>query len=311
MGLVALPEMRKANYAPYLATGALAAGGTIGSLTPPSAALIVFGILAEQSIGKLFTAAIVPAITQALSYMAVVAIVCMVRPDAGPAGPRASWPERVGALRRLWDIGLLILLVIGGIAFGWFSPTEAASIGAVGALTICAVRGRLTWPALRKALSDTLRTTGMIYAIIIGAIVFSTFISAAGFGERVSSMIGQLHVGPLGATLAMVGVLLALGMFLDGMAIMTLTIPVFLPITQALHIDPIWFGILMVRTMEIGLVHPPVGMNVYVIHNLAPDIPLMSIFKGIVPFLAADFVHLALLIAVPATVLFLPKLLGA
>jgi C4-dicarboxylate transporter DctM subunit len=310
MGMVALPEMRKHNYAPSLATGALAAGGTIGSLTPPSAALIVYGILAEQSIGKLFTAAIIPAISQAIFYMVVIMGLCAWKPELGPPTARASWGERFGSLRGLADIGLLVLLVIGGIAAGWFSPTEAASIGAVGALAICAFRRKLTAAALKKALTDTLKTTGMIYAIVIAAIIFATFISATGFDERLSDAIGGLHTGKLGVIVVIVLVLLGLGTFLDGLAMMTLTIPIFLPITHQLGIDAVWFGILMVRTMEIGFVHPPVGMNVYVIHNLAPDIPLMSIFKGIVPFLLADFVHVAALIAFPAMALWLPSLVG-
>ena len=310
MGLVALPEMRKRNYSPALATGALAAGGTIGSLTPPSAALIVYGILAEQSIGKLFTAAIIPAATQALFYMAVIWMLCKWRPSLGPPSERVPWVERLASLKGLIDVGLLVVLVIGGIAAGWFSPTEAASIGAVGALAICAWRRRLTLPALSKAVGDTLRTTGMIYAIIIAAIIFSTFISATGFGELISGAIADAGLSKLGVIIAFVILLLALGMFLDGLAMMTLVIPIFLPITQEMGIDPIWFGILMVRTMEIGFVHPPVGMNVYVIHNLARDIPLMTIFKGIVPFLISDLAHVALIVAVPATALFLPKLLG-
>ena len=232
-------------------------GGTIGSLTPPSAALIVYGILAEQSIGKLFTAAIIPAATQALFYMAVIWMLCKWRPSLGPPSERVPWVERLASLKGLIDVGLLVVLVIGGIAAGWFSPTEAASIGAVGALAICAWRRRLSVPALAKAVGDTLRTTGMIYAIIIAAIIFSTFISATGFGELISGAIADAGLSKLGVIIAFVILLLALGMFLDGLAMMTLVIPIFLPITQEMGIDPIWFGILMVRTMEIGFVHPP------------------------------------------------------
>jgi tripartite ATP-independent transporter DctM subunit len=310
IGLVALPEMRRQNYAPGLATGAIAAGGSIGSLVPPSAALIVFGILAEQSIGRLFTAAIIPALTQALFYMGVIVLLCTIKPSLGPAMPRAPWSERFVSLARLWDICLLIVLVIGGIALGWFSPTEAASIGGVGALAMCAWRRKLSVQALTKALRETLRTTGMIYVVIIGAIVFSTFIAAAGVAESVATLIASLHASPLGVLVVMVLIILALGMFLDGLALMTLTIPIFLPITEQLGINPIWFGVILVRAMEIGFVHPPVGMNVYIIHNLAKDIPLMTIFKGIVPFLVSDLLHLAMLILVPATVMFLPSILG-
>jgi C4-dicarboxylate transporter DctM subunit len=310
IGLVALPEMRKRNYSPALATGVIAAGGSIGSLVPPSAALIVFGILAEQSIGKLFTAAIVPAITQGLFYVVVIAVMCGIKPSLGPPVERTAWPERMASLGRLWDIGLLILLVIGGIAAGWFSPTEAASVGSVGAFAVCARRGRLTRKSLKTAITQTLRTTGMIYAVIITAIIFSTFIAATGVGESLASMIRGMHAPQLVIIVAMVAVILALGMFLDGLALMTLVTPIFLPITTDLHVSPIWFGILLVRSMEIGFVHPPVGMNVYIIHNIARDIPLTTVFKGIVPFLMADFLHLALLILVPASVLFLPQMLS-
>jgi C4-dicarboxylate transporter, DctM subunit len=311
IGLVALPEMRKAKYDPALATGAIAAGGSIGSLVPPSAALIVFGILAEQSIGRLFTAAIVPAVTQAVFYMAVVLIVCLIRPSMGPRMARAPWSERLSALARLWDIGLLIALVVGGIALGWFSPTEAASIGCVGALAMTAWRGKLSFAAVRGAVQETLRTTGMIYLVVIGAIVFSTFIAAAGLAGRMAEIVAGLHTGPTGVVIAMVVIILLLGMFLDGLALMTLVIPIFLPIVQTLGLSPIWFGVVLVRAMEIGFVHPPVGMNVYIIHNLSKDIPLGTIFKGVIPFLIADMVHLAVLILVPATVLLLPKVLGA
>lgn len=310
IGLVALPEMRRQNYAPGLATGAIAAGGSIGSLIPPSAALIVFGILAEQSIGRLFTAAIIPALTQMLFYMGVIVIVCAMNPSLGPRMPRAPWRERIASLARLWDICLLITLVIGGIAMGWFSPTEAASVGGVSALAMCAWRRKLSWAAVVNAARETLRTTGMIYVVIIGAIVFSTFIAAAGIAENVATLISSLHASPLGVLVVMVLIILALGMFLDGLALMTLTIPIFLPITDALGISPIWFGVILVRAMEIGFVHPPVGMNVYIIHNLAKDIPLMTIFKGIIPFLISDLVHLTLLILVPGTVMLLPSMLG-
>ncbi len=311
IGLVALPEMRRRGYSPALATGVLAAGGSIGSLVPPSAALIVFGILAEQSVGRLFTAAVIPAATQGLFYVLVVALLCAWRPALGPPLERAPWSERLAALARLWDVGLLILLVIGGIAVGWFSPTEAASIGSVGALGVCLRRGRLNRKALGEALAETLRTTGMVYAVIITAIIFSTFIAATNIGQDMALAVQGFHASRTAVILAIVGVILALGMFLDGLALMTLVTPIFLPIVVSLQISPIWFGIVLVRTMEIGFVHPPVGMNVYVIHNIAKDVPLTTVFKGIVPFLISDFLHVGLLIAVPSLVLFLPKALGA
>lgn len=311
IGFVALPEMRRQNYAPALATGSIAAGGSIGALVPPSAALIVFGILAEQSIGKLFTAAIIPGITQMLFYMAVIVILCAFRPALGPAMPRAPWSERFASLGKLWDIALLIFLVIGGIALGWFSPTEAASVGCVGALAMCALRRKLTTAAIVTALKETLRTTGMIYAVIIGAILFSTLVAAAGLAANVAEFVKSINATPLGVFVVMILVLFVLGMFLDGLAMMTLTIPIFLPIAESMGISPILFGVVLVRAMEIGFVTPPVGMNVYIIHSLAKDVPLLTIFKGIVPFVISDFLHLALLVLVPATVLYLPSVLGA
>ena len=307
VGAVALPEMRKHNYSPALATGALAAGGTLGSLVPPSGALIVFGIIAEQSIGKLFMASIIPAATQALLYMLVIMVICRIRPDLGPPTARASWRERAVALAAVWDLALLIVLVIGGLAVGWFTPTEAASVGCVGAFALCAWRRTLSWASIGKALHDTLRTSGMIYIVIIGALIFSTFISVSGLTREMSEAVAGLQAGPLVGAAAMALVLLVLGSFLDGMALMLLTTPIFLPIAVKLGLSPIWFGIFLVRTMEIGFVHPPVGMNVYIIHGLAKDIPLTTIFRGIVPFLLVDFLHLALLIVFPAMALFLPS----
>jgi C4-dicarboxylate transporter DctM subunit len=310
VGLVALPEMRKRQYSPALATGVLAAGGTLGVLIPPSGALIVFGIIAEQSIGKLFAAALLPGLSQALFYMIAIVVLCRLRPSLAPPSERASWSERWRALYGLLDISALALFVMAGFVFGWFTPTEAASVGAVGAFVLCALRGKLTLASLREALQKTLRTTGMIYAVLLGAHIYSTFLSVSRIPERVSQFVVDLNAGPLVAVCAMAVVLLILGSFLDGLALMLLATPVFLPIAVHLGLSPIWFGIFLVRAMEIGFVHPPVGMNVYVIHGLAPDIPLSSIFRGILPFLGMDFLHLALLIAAPKLTLWLPSLMG-
>jgi C4-dicarboxylate transporter DctM subunit len=310
VGLVALPEMRKHGYSPALASGALAAGGTLGALVPPSAALIVFGIIAEQSIGQLFIAALVPALTQALSYVLAVLVLVTLRPKLAPRSVRAPWQERVRALSGLADVSLLVGLVLSGLVFGWFTPTEAASVGTFGALVMCAARRCLTWKSLAQALRETLRTTGMIYAVIIAAQIFSAFLSLSGVPARVASSVGSMNAGPLAAVIAMAAVLLVLGSFLDGLALMLLATPVFLPVALRLGLSPIWFGIFLVRSMEIGFVHPPMGMNVYVIHNLARDIPLSTIFRGIVPFLGMDLLHLALLIAQPRLALWLPSLLA-
>jgi C4-dicarboxylate transporter, DctM subunit len=310
IGLVALPEMRKRGYSDELATGAVAAGGTLGQMVPPSGALIVFGIIAEQSIGKLFTAAIVPAITQMLLYCTVIVILCHFKPDIAPATERASWAERRAALLRIVDIGVLIFLVIGGIALGWFTPPEAGSIGAVGALLLCAWRKRLTRAAVAHAIRETLRTSGMIYVVIIGALIFSVFVSLTGIAEQVSQLLASVSDSRIVSLLVMAALLLMLGSVLDGLALMLLTTPILLPIIQHMGLSPIWFGIFLVRAMEIGFVHPPIGMNLFVIHGIANDVPIGRIFKGVLPFLAADFVHLLMIIFLPGMVLMLPKVLG-
>jgi C4-dicarboxylate transporter, DctM subunit len=310
IGLIGLPEMRKRGYSDALATGSIAAGGTLGSLTPPSGALIVFGILAEQSIGKLFTAAIIPALTQALFYMITIVLLCKWRPSIAPASEKASWAERRSALFKMIDLAGLVLIVLGGIAVGWFTPTEAASVGATLSLLLCARRRQLTWKALANSLADTLKTTGMIYVVIIGALIFSVFMSLTGLADQVSSLMSQVGGGQLTAIIVIALLLLALGSVLDGLALMLLTTPILLPIIVNLGLSPIWFGIFLVRTMEIGFVHPPIGINLYVIQGIAKDVPLSRIFKGVVPFLAADFLHLAMIIAVPAVALALPQWLS-
>lgn len=310
IGLVALPEMRSRRYSDALATGTIAAGGTLGQMVPPSAALIVFGIIAEQSIGRLFTAAIVPAITQTLLYCMAIVVLCRFRPQLAPPTASATWAERRAALVRIADIGLLVILVIGGIAIGWFSPPEAASVGAVGALLLCAWRRRLSWAALRNALSETLRTSGMIYVVVVGALIFSVFISLTGLAEQVAHLLGAVSDSQIITLLMMAALLLVLGSVLDGLALMLLTTPILLPIVESIGLSPVWFGIFLVRAMEIGFVHPPIGMNLFVIHDIAKDVSLSRIFKGVLPFLAADFVHLLLLILLPATVMWLPDLLG-
>jgi tripartite ATP-independent transporter DctM subunit len=310
IGLVALPEMRGRGYSDSLATGAVAAGGTLGQMIPPSGALIVFGIIAEQSIGWLFTAAIVPGITQMLSYFLVIALIVRLRPQVAPPTARAAWPERVAALRRIADLALLILLVIGGISLGWVTPPEAASVGAVGAFVICARRRRLNWRVLVTAMEETLKTSGLIYLVIVGALVFSAFISVTGLTAAVGAQIAALGAGPVTTMLLVAVFLLLLGSVLDGLALMLLTTPILLPIVAQLGLSPVWFGIFLVRAMEIGFVHPPLGMNLYVIQGVAKDVPLGRIFRGVLPFLAADLVHLLLLILFPVIALGLPQWLS-
>ena len=310
VGMVALPEMRKRGYADTLATGSVAAGGTLGQMIPPSGALIVYGIIAEQSIGTLFTAAIIPGITQMLFYMLVIWLLVRWRPDLGPTSDKATWRERVIALARIWDMIALIVIVIGGIALGWMSPPEAAAIGATGALAIAAIRRRLSLAMLNEAFEKTLETSGLILLVIIGALIFSVLVSVTGLAGAVGGAIEGLGLSPLGTLILVAIFLLVLGSVLDGLALMLLTTPILLPIVTDAGMTAIWFGIFITRAMEIGFVHPPLGMNLYVIQGVVKDISIQRIFKGVLPFLASDFVHLFLLLLFPALVLWLPAQLG-
>jgi len=306
VGMVALPEMRSRGYADSLSAGTLAAGGTLGQMIPPSGALIVFGIIAEQSIGRLFTAAIIPGLTQMLSYLIVIAIIVGLRPQLAPPTARSTGAERRAALWRVSDLLALIALVIGGIMVGWFTPSEAAAVGCVGSFLICLRRKKLTLAALRTALETTLRTSGMIYVVVIGALVFSVFITVTGLAEAFGTQVVALGAGPVMTMILIAVFLLIVGSVLDGLGLMLLTTPILLPIVERFELSPMWFGVFLVRSMEIGFVHPPLGFNLYVIQGIAPDIPLGRIFRGVVPFLAADLLHLLLIILFPALALALP-----
>ena len=313
IGLVALPEMRKHGYSDELATGAVAAGGTLGQLVPPSGALIVFGIIAEQSIGRLFTAAIAPAITQVLLYCLVIVILCRLKPEIAPATERATWPQRRAALKHA-----VIAIGFARCHTSWALPWDGSrhrkpvtGRRAGRRALLCAWRRRLNWSSFAHAIRQTLCTSGMIYVVIVGALDF--------FGvhqphrnrlNKISPLLTAFSGSRIDSLLIMAVLLLLLGSVLDGLALMLLTTPILLPIIQQMGLSPIWFGIFLVRAMEIGFVHPPIGMNLFVIQGIAKDVSIGRIFRGVVPFLIADFVHLLLLIFVPALVLALPKALG-
>lgn len=308
MGLVALPEMRRANYNVSLASGSVVAGGTIGSLIPPSGMFIIYGILTETSIGKLFAAGIIPGILLALFYVIAIAVWCRIDPTAGPRGPKYSWREKLLSIARTGEVILLFVLVMGGIMLGWFTPTEAGAIGAFAALIISAARKRLNWDTFKVSIFATLRSTGMIFGILFGAMVFNSFVTASTIPLHIVDFVTSSGLPPMAVLLLILGVYFLLGMVLDASAMMTLTIPLFFPLMMNLGFDAILFGVLVVRMTEIALITPPVGMNVFVLSGIARDIPLDKIFKGALPFVAADILHVAMLIAFPLVVLWLPSL---
>ncbi|WP_172300035.1 TRAP transporter large permease [Pseudoruegeria sp. HB172150] len=308
MGLVALPEMRKHGYSLSLSSGAVAAGGTIGSLIPPSGMFIIYGILTETSIGDMFAAGIVPGVLLALFYMGVIALRCRLDPAAGPPGPRFGWRDRLEGLGKTVDVIVLFGFVMGGIIWGFFTPTEAGAMGAFGALVIAAARKRLTWDSLKEAVFDTLRTTGMIFGILFGALVFNAFVTVTTIPLNIVGWVTQMSLPPLAVLLIILMVYFFLGMILDASAMMTLTVPLFFPLVTGLGYDAVLFGVLVVRMTEIALITPPVGMNVYVLAGVARDVPLPTIFRGTAPFVVADVVHVMLLLMFPLLVLWLPSI---
>ncbi|MBW2067071.1 MAG: TRAP transporter large permease [Deltaproteobacteria bacterium] len=311
MGLVSIPEMRRLKYDPALATGAVAAGGTMGVLIPPSGALIIYGILTETSIGKLFAAGIIPGILEALFYMAVITILCHIKPELGPPAEKTHLREKIRALGGCGEIIALIILVLTGLIIGWFTPTEAGAVGAFGAIILCALRQRLGWDGLKTAILETLKVAGMIYGILIGALIFNYLVAASTIPYALSDYIGNMPLPPM-AILVMVLVLyFFLGCFLDVAAMTVLTIPIFFPLVISLGFNPVWFGIVFVRMAEIAMITPPIGMNTFVVAGVVKDmgIPMSTVFKGIVPFVFADFCHITLLILVPPLSLFLVQLM--
>jgi len=309
MGLVALPEMKRYNYDPALSTGCIAAGGTMGQMIPPSAGLITYGIITGTSIGRLFAGGLIPGIIEAVFYIITIYILCRWKPSLGPRGPRYSLKEKVMSFAGCGELIGLIILVLGGIIFGCFSPTEAGAIGASGAIIFSLFRRRLNWEKFKNALIETMKTTGMLYGILIGAFVFKYFMAVTTIPFALADFVGGLPLPPLAIMGLIMVVYLFIGAIMDALAMILLTIPIFFPIAISLGFDPIWFGVILVGMTEIGLITPPIGMNVYAISGIAPDVPVTTIFKGVIPFLIADFCRMALYLLVPAVVLFLPSIM--
>ena len=307
MTKVALPEMKRYHYAESLATGSIAAGGIIGILIPPSVILVLYGILTETSIGDLFIAGFLPGILTIIGFMIAITIVTRIWPDISQPGEKTTTAVKFQALGRTWGVLLLFLLVIGGIYFGVFTPTEAAGIGAVGAFVISALRRRLSWRSVKDALMETIGTTSMIFVILIGALTLNNLLVFSGIADALSNFVNDLTYPPMVIMAIILLIYMVMGCVLDALAMILLTIPIFFPIVQSLNFDPVWFGILVVMVVELGLITPPIGMNVFVIKGMVPEVALSSIYVGVMPFVIAQILLIVLIFFLPEIVLWLPQ----
>jgi C4-dicarboxylate transporter, DctM subunit len=307
MGMVAIPEMAKYKYSRRLSTGCVAAGGTLGILIPPSIGFVIYGILTQESIGRLFMAGIIPGILLALLFILTIYVQCKINPEMGPRGETTTWGTKIRSLSGTWGILLLIFLVMGGLYLGIVTPTEAAGVGAFGSFVIALLKRKLSFKGLIQCLLDTGKTTAMIFLIIIGANIFSSFLGLARIPMGLADLIAGLELPRVVILIAIILIYIVMGCVMDCYAIMILTVPIIFPVIEALQFDPIWFGVLMVVVLEVGLITPPVGLNVFVLNAAAPDVPLTVIFRGILPFLVAALACMVLLILFPQLALFLPS----
>lgn len=307
MGTIALPEMKRFNYSPRLATGTIAAGGTLGFLIPPSIGFVVYGMLTEQSIGKLLISGIFPGLGLAAAYIAIVIFQVKMNPSLAPASPEAAgWKERLSAVRGIWETLVVFLVVMGGIYFGWFTPTEAGAIGATTLFSVALVKRKLTWHNLFASLEEAARVSVMVLFLVAGATVFSYFLALSTIPMQVAAWVAGLEVSRYVILGLILIIYIFLGCFIDAISMMVLTMPVFFPLILTLGFDPIWFGVIAVLMMEAGLITPPMGLNVYTIAGAAKDVPVEEIFRGAMPFLIAIFVIVAIITALPQIALFLP-----
>ena len=310
MGKIALPEMKKYNYDDALATGTVAAAGTLGILIPPSTVLIVYGILTEQSIGKLFVAGILPGILLSIFFAATVALLCWRNPAIGPPGAPTSWKEKLRATTGIIEAVILFILAIGGLFGGLFSPTQAGAIGAGGALLIGLARRQLSWRSFFEAGKEALRTSCMVIFIITGAVIFGHFMAVSRIPFVLAEWLGELPIHPMAVMAVIIFIYFIGGFFMDAMGLIVVTVPIFFPIVLKLGFDPIWFGVIIVLVGEMGVITPPVGVNVFVIKGIAPDVPLETIFKGIFPFLVTLIIATVILLVFPQIATFLPNLVA-
>lgn len=316
MGQVALPELRRFNYSGALATGALAAGGTLGILIPPSVVLIIYAVMVEANVATLFQAAFIPGIFAAIGYVIVIALIVRLNPEAGPAGPRASRAEKWSALAKIWPVLVIFALVMGGIYLGFFTPTEGAAVGAFGTFLIAVSRGGMRLDGFFDALLGTAQTTAMIFLILLGAAIFNAFLGFSQLPIFAADFFGSSGLPPLTILLGMILLYILLGFVMDSLSMIFLTVPIFWPIIAGLDFGlseeetKLWFGIISLIVVEMGLITPPVGLNVFVINSMARDVPMLETFKGVVPFIVSDFIRVAIIIAFPIITLILPQLLA-
>lgn len=312
MGRIAIPEMLRAGYSPSIAAGAIAAGGTIGALIPPSILMILYGVFAETSITKVFLGGVVMGLATAASYVGVVLVLAAFRPDLVPRRPaQASHMSPLEAVRRIWPVLALIVLVFGGLFSGFFSATEAGAIGAAGAIVCAWATGKLNWEVMRQSLLETLLTSASLFIIGIGAAMFTRFLGVTGLSSFIASQVGAADLSYVQLMIIVVAIYLLLGTVMEPFGALMVTLPVLIPIFNAEGISLVWFGVLVVKLLEIGMITPPLGLNVFVIRNVAQDhVTVVQIFAGVFPFFVADMVVVALSVALPGAILFLPNLMG-
>lgn len=310
MGAATLPEMKRYNYKPELATGVVAAGGSLGILIPPSVIFIVYGILTEQSIGRLFMAGLLPGLILVLLFILAIVIWTRMRPELGPKGPKVSLREKLASLSGLIETLLLFVLIMGGLFWGFFTPTEAGAIGAFGTLLLGLAGRNLTMKGFVASLAETTRISCMILVIVAGATIFGHFLAVSRIPFDIARGVSEIQLPRYAVMLLIILVYLVGGCVIDSLALIMLTIPIFYPVVLFLGYDPIWFGVIIVLVTQIGVITPPVGVNVYVVSSVARDVPLEVIFKGVLPFLAALIIGTLLLIPFPQIALFLPSLMG-
>ena len=309
MAKVAMPSMRRYGYADSLAMGSIAGGGTLGIMIPPSVIMVIFGLITETNIGEIFIAGVLPGLLGVLGYMTAVYLTVNIRPDYGPRGERTPWRGRLQALKQVWGIVAIFLLVIGGIYGGVFTTVEAAGIGATGAFVLALSSRRLSWRTLYDILRESAQTTAMLFVVVIGAMIFSNVINLTGVTMELTAWVQDAGLSPWMVILFIIVCYLALGCLLESISMILLTVPTFFPLVTALGFDPVWFAVVVVLVTEIGLITPPVGLNIFVLKGVQPDVSTGTIFRGVMPFLAMDFLRLAVIVMVPAVSLFLPGLM--